>query len=148
MTTRRPELVVISGGKNLRQLAPACLLYTGSYFRACRDAARSLRATHGYRILSALHGIVDPRTELDPYDLRMGQSGCVTGSTVRAQAETAGLLNLPNVIIRASRAYVETARTAWPDACAPLAAAPGLGHQLVLLSKIQMRGSAECTPSA
>lgn len=146
----RPDLVVIScGGKKLPHRAPAAHLYTGGYFTACRDAARSLRAVHGWRILSALHGLLDPRTVIEPYDKRMGQPGSITPDQLQEQAATAGLIDLPRVIVLAPKDYVAVARAAWPDACTPLLGVPGLGYQKQLLSQIQMRGRVECpTPSA
>lgn len=146
--TGRPDLVVIScGGKKANHPAPAWKLYTGPYFRECRTAARALRATHGYRILSALHGLVEPSTVLAPYEKRMGQPGSVTAEVLRRQAEDSGLHDLEHVVILAGRDYVTAARAVWPHACAPLLEAPGLGHQRSLLFKIQMRGTVECTPS-
>ncbi|MEU5834495.1 DUF6884 domain-containing protein [Streptomyces diacarni] len=146
MTDERPDLVVISCGVKKRpHRAPAANLYTGSYFLQMKAAAQSLRATHGYRILSALHGLVEPATKLDPYNKRMGQPGSVTGDVVRAQAEATSLLGLAKVVILAGRDYMTVARAAWPDACTPLAEAPGMGYQKRLLFQIQMRGRVECT---
>jgi hypothetical protein len=145
--SEHPDLVVIfCGGKKLPHKAPAAQLYTGGYFTACRDAARSLRPVHGWRILSALHGLLDPRTEIEPYDKRMGQPGSVTPERLVEQAHTAGLLDLDRVVVLAPRDYVTAARSVWPNACAPLLTAPGLGYQKQLLFKIQMRGRVECTP--
>jgi hypothetical protein len=42
-------------------------------------------------ILSALHGLVELDTIIEPYDVRMGDTGSVTAATVAAQAEALGL---------------------------------------------------------
>lgn len=146
MTNDHPDLVVIScGGKKRNHPAPAALLYTGGYFTSCRAAARSLRPTHGWRILSALHGLLDPHTVIAPYDKRIGQPGSITPQQFRTQVQAAGLAHLQHVIVLAPRNYVDVARTAWPNACTPLAGLPGLGYQRQRLFEIQMRGHAECT---
>lgn len=145
--TERPDLAVIScGGKKLPYKAPAARLYIGGYSTACRDAARSLRAVHGWRILSALHGLLNPRTEIEPYDKRMGQPGSITPERFREQVQAANLLDLGHVVLLASKDYVDVTRGTWPDACAPLLSAPGLGYQKQLLFQIQMRGHVACTP--
>ena len=67
------------GSRKLDRPAPAGEMYVGSYDRACARAA----AARGGRVLiiSAKHGLLDPATVIEPYDLRMGQPGSVTASS-------------------------------------------------------------------
>lgn len=68
-----PKLATIAligcGRRKLPRPAPACELYTGSLFQACRDWAE----THAdaYWIASAKHLIVAPDQVIEPYDLSL-----------------------------------------------------------------------------
>jgi hypothetical protein len=130
-----PDEVVIvpCGGKKLPTAAPAGDLYIGSYHRACRRAA----AARGGRllILSALHGLLDPATVIDPYDLRMGQPGSVTPAEVRDQAGALGILDA-RVTVLAGKAYADVVSAVWPDADRPLNGTRGMGEQLAALKDI------------
>lgn len=130
-----PDEVVIvpCGGKKLPTAAPAGDLYVGSYHRACRRAA----AARGGRllILSALHGLLDPATIIEPYDLRMGQPGSVTPARVREQAAALGILDA-RVTVLAGRAYADVVSAVWPDADRPLNGTRGIGQQLASLAAI------------
>lgn len=65
---RRVGLVGCSARK-LDRRAPAAELYVGPLFvKASAYAAKTCETWH---VLSALHGLVDPSTELDPYDVTM-----------------------------------------------------------------------------
>lgn len=62
------RFVVISCGKKKRARRSAAReIYTGPHFRAQRAFAEALGET--YVILSAKHGVLDPETEIDPYDV-------------------------------------------------------------------------------
>ena len=85
------------------QAAPASELYTSANFahmlRAAQieaaDTARVLSVTCKVMILSALHGLVDLDTELEPYNVRMGQPGCIPAHEIRWQLAHLGA----NVIV-------------------------------------------------
>lgn len=130
-----PDEVVIvpCGGKKLPTAAPAGELYVGSYHRACRRAA----AARGGRllILSAKHGLLDPATVIDPYDLTMGQPGSVTVATVRGQAALLGILDARVTVLAGTR-YADVVSSVWPDADRPLAGTRGIGEQLSALKSI------------
>lgn len=91
--------VVPCGGVKLDHAAPAGRLYVGSMFRhtyenATRSAELDTAAGLGparVLILSALHGLVDPGTVLEPYNLKMGQPGSVTVDQLTEQARTFGI---------------------------------------------------------
>ena len=51
--------------------APARELYASPLFRAARSYAERQYGPGNWLILSALHGLVDPDTILDPYDLSL-----------------------------------------------------------------------------
>lgn len=140
-----PSLVVIGCGRAKRPVtSPARLLYTGSYFLLCQRAALALRPDNGYLILSAKYGLVTPDTELEPYDLRMGQPGSVSAAVISDQAERLGYAAEDSVVVLASRRYADMVRTVWPHAVAPLLSAPGMGHQRRVLSLITMEGRIRC----
>ncbi len=62
-----PDLVLIGCGKSkVEQRAAAKDLYTGSLFRARRRYAEASGAP--WRIISALHHVLHPDEEVDPYD--------------------------------------------------------------------------------
>lgn len=68
MTKLRIGLVACAKTK-LDHRAPARDLYVSPLFKAARAFAE--RNYHEWWILSAKHGLVDPDTELDPYDLAL-----------------------------------------------------------------------------
>jgi hypothetical protein len=67
----REKIVLIGCGKSKRSTAAKAKdLYTGPLFKARRKAAEASGAR--WFIVSALHGLVDPETVLEPYDVRLG----------------------------------------------------------------------------
>lgn len=91
-------IVVPCAAAKLDHKAPARDLYTSANFRhTLRGAeaeaaatARDLGTPARVVILSALHGIVELDTALDPYDVRMGDAASVTPATIRDQLERTG----------------------------------------------------------
>lgn len=66
-TLRPITVVLISCSKSkLTHRAPARELYTGQLFR--KAVAWAERNSHQWFVVSALHGLVKPDQELDPYD--------------------------------------------------------------------------------
>jgi hypothetical protein len=138
----RPGRVIVipCGASKLTTAAAAGDLYIGSFHRACARAADAL-ATPGATVLvlSALYGLVTLDRVLDPYELRMGQPGSVTGDELRAQARTLGLDRATEVVVLAGAAYTTAARQVWPHASAPLEGAGGMGSQLQRLKALRER---------
>lgn len=128
-------VIVPCGGAKLDHPAPAGELYTGSYHRACRQAAERLGARR-VLILSALHGLLELDEMVEPYDLRMGQPGCVDAERVGKQARELGELYAPNVTLLLPSAYAAVAAAVWPDAARPLVGADGMGYQLARLAAL------------
>jgi hypothetical protein len=91
--------VIPCGGGKLDHAAPAAELYIGSMFRHALVNVERLaamdedegRGPARVLILSALHGLVELDTVLEPYDLRMGAPGSVTAETLTAQALALGI---------------------------------------------------------
>jgi len=127
-------VVIPCGGKKLDEAAPAGELYVGSYHRAARRAADALGGR--VLILSALHGLVDLDTVLEPYDLRMGQPGSVAPERLAEQAVALGVADSLNVAVLAGKAYADAASSVWPHAVRPLDGTRGMGEQLARLAAI------------
>lgn len=134
-------VLVTCGGAKLDHPAPARDLYTGSYFQLCKAAAEALNPSRGWLILSAMHGLTDPATILDPYNLRMGQPGSVTPARIRHQADELGISGVTLVVVLAGLAYTQIARTVWPALIAPLQGHGGMGYQMAYLSTVVRTGS-------
>ncbi len=94
--TRRPVVYVIPcGAAKTDHPAPAAALYTGAHFRYTlarvqADAAKVTDRPVAVFILSALHGLVPLDRIVDPYDVKMGDPGCITADRVAAQAAVGG----------------------------------------------------------
>lgn len=141
----RERLVVVPCGSrkavpadDSQRITQAGAMYTGSYHRAARRAAHAL--TGGGRrgrvmILSAKYGLLELDQWISPYDLRVGDTGAITGGMLRRQARDLCVEDA-DVTVLAGRAYVQLARAAFPDAAAPLAGTRGIGDQVARLSRI------------
>lgn len=130
----RPLVVIPCGGRKRTERSPAGELYTGPYFLACLRWALARTYRHRVLILSAKHGLVGLEEELDPYDVRMGDRGCVTEREVLAQASARGLL-FEQVVALGGRGYTSVCRTVWPDCETPLDGVGGIGKQLKWLKE-------------
>lgn len=87
--------IVQCGARKLGHAAPARDLYTGPLFRSLRQCAEAI-ADRWY-IASALHGLVEPSTVLEPYDVTLHETcgellawGARIGAELRAR-EPAGV---------------------------------------------------------
>jgi hypothetical protein len=106
-------------------------LYTGPYFRACRNAAKAIAPDRWY-ILSAMHGLLQPGTLILPYDRQLTDPLAVTPAYVAAQASHLGILR-ERAVVLAGRNYAELAARVWVDVERPLAHL-GIGLQLQALA--------------
>jgi len=86
-------MIIPCGAAKLDRPAPARDLYTGAMFKHTLAAALAEAQAVGGRVLvlSALYGLVELDQVLAPYDLRMGQPGCVTAPVVARQAQALGI---------------------------------------------------------
>jgi hypothetical protein len=134
------RLVVIGcGAAKLDERAPAAELYTGQHFRACLLTARALVPDERIRILSARHGLVGLADELDPYDVRMGQAGCITADELARQVVELDELN-SQVLALCGAAYVAVLRRVFGIVITPLAGL-GIGRQRHELAVMRARAA-------
>jgi hypothetical protein len=87
--------------------------------------------------LSAAHGLLDLFTQIDPYDITVGDPGSVSADFVQAQVRERGIESAEVTVLAGSK-YVTLARQSWPDLQAPLAGAGGIGEMKQRLSRIRL----------
>ncbi|MBE9500787.1 hypothetical protein IHE61_31290 [Streptomyces sp. GKU 257-1] len=132
-----PVVIIPCSAGKLDHPAPAGKLYTGSYHTACRRAADALTANGGtILVLSARNGLIPLDRVTEPYDMRMGDPGCVTAAELRDQTTRMGLAQAANVTILAGTAYTAAARAVWPHASTPLAGSRGIGEHRTRLAAL------------
>lgn len=103
---------------------PAGELYTGQYHRSLRLAADALTDRSLIRIMSALHGLVDLKRPLLPYDVTMGDERAITPERIADHAVSLGTHDA-DVIFLGGQDYAELLRPAIPHLYAPLAGGMG-----------------------
>ncbi|GAA4981415.1 DUF6884 domain-containing protein [Kitasatospora paranensis] len=132
------RIVIVGCGKAKQdRRVTAGALYTGSFHWACRYTGMELLRGGGrLYILSAAHGLLDLDTEIDPYDLTVGDPGSVGADVVRDQVIERGLEEAEVTVLAGSR-YVDLARAVWPDLQAPLFGARGIGEMKQRLARIR-----------
>ena len=125
----RPVYLIACSAAKLDHRAPARDLYTGQAFRFAMQAAS--RAGAEVWILSALHGLVHPDTELDPYNVTLSDMSAADRAawTERTAAQLEQLKGR-RVTVLAGANYA--AACAQLDAAYPLAGL-GIGEQLAAL---------------
>ncbi|MEU8544529.1 DUF6884 domain-containing protein [Streptomyces sp. NPDC048717] len=134
----RFRIVVGCGKSKQDRRVTAGEMYVGTFHGSCRLAAEALLRGGGrLYILSAAHGILDLSTEIDPYDITVGDAGSVSADFVQAQVRARGI-EPAEVTVLAGSKYVALARQAWPNLQAPLAGAGGIGEMKQRLSQIRL----------
>ncbi|MET9528157.1 DUF6884 domain-containing protein [Streptomyces coeruleorubidus] len=103
---------------------PAGELYTGQYHRSLRLAADALTDKSLTRIMSALHGLVDLKRPLLPYDVTIGDERAITPERVAEHAVSLGTHDA-DVIFLGGQDYAELLRPAIPHLYAPLSGGMG-----------------------
>lgn len=106
---------------------PAGELYTGRYHRSLRLAADALTDESLTRIMSALHGLVDLKRPLLPYDVTIGDGRAVPRQRLAEHAVSLGVHDA-DVIFLGGRDYADMLRPAIPHLYAPLSGGMG-GHR-------------------
>lgn len=127
------HLVACVAGK-LPHQAPAAELYISDWFRKARAYVEQLGAP--WRILSAEHGLLDPRQVVAPYDTTLARMSAAQrrawAARVRAQLDTE--LGGPRpVVFLAGRLYRDELLT-WPSSAAVPMAGLGIGSQKAWLA--------------
>lgn len=110
------------------------MMYTGSYHRACMRYAWSIARPEQIRILSAKYGLLQLTDVIEPYNLKMGQTGSITTVEVKKQASANGLLS-EDVIALGGHLYTNICREVWPRCLTPLASVGGMGKQIQWLAR-------------
>lgn len=129
----RVAVIIPCGKAKLARPAQACQLYTGSLFKANLTWALSVVALRDIYILSAKYGLVISAKVLEPYDVFMGDPGCIDAATVKAQAQELGL-HEQRVYGLGGEKYRAVMRAALPAVCFPMPSV-GMGYQMQLLKK-------------
>lgn len=125
----KPWVIIPCGSRKHSGETFAGYMYLGSYHRGCMKYALSLTTPKRVLILSAKHGLLRLDERIQPYELKMGSTGCVTTETVRQQGQAIGVGSRPILVL--GKAYDKVARKVWPEAIAPLRdSSLGMGKQL------------------
>lgn len=131
-------IVIISCGKAKQsRRCRAGEMYRGNYFRQLLAYARVLTDDAQIFILSGKYGLLRLSDEIDPYDLRLGQSGSVSVWTVRQQARRLMIsYNKPITMLCTGR-YANFVRRVFVknQITAPLEGLGGIGYQKHFLSE-------------
>ncbi|MEV7245169.1 DUF6884 domain-containing protein [Streptomyces sp. NPDC093248] len=140
----RFRIVVVGCGKAKQdRRVTAGAMYVGTFHGSCRETANALLQDGGRQyILSAAHGLLDLSTQIDPYDITVGDPGSVSADFVQAQVRERGIESAEVTVLAGSK-YVALARHSWPDLQAPLAGAGGIGEMKQRLSQIRLAARAE-----
>ena len=130
-----PVVVIPCGAQKLDQPAPAGELYTSQHFQLTYRAARKIAEDQGARvfILSALHGLIEPSTVLDPYDVKMGDAGSIKPTAIAEQLTAINATTITTLLPRAYRLALVRAGAIVTDMYAN---APGIGYQRRVASQI------------
>nr|WP_069162945.1 DUF6884 domain-containing protein [Nocardia altamirensis] len=104
--------------------------------RLALRAAHQITTPERVRILSGRHGLLDPATEIAPYNQRIDAPGAITVDQLRDQARQLALPERTPVIVLAGNTYAHIARQIWADAITPLTGTRGLGEQYQRLNQI------------
>lgn len=130
-------LVIPCGGKKADHPCPAREMYTGPYFRACLGYALAYPTRVKTLILSAKYGLVGLKDVIEPYNLTLGEKGCVTAQDVKQGAREYGVLKGVGVIALGGKRYTDLCRAVWPNCLTPLKGVGGIGYQLQWLKENQ-----------
>ena len=122
--------VIIPCGKaKLKTKAPAGKMYTGGYHRMCQKVARHLALPDRIFILSAKYGFLSLSEVIEPYELTLGQPGCIQTSALVDQAKRK-IGTVDKVMALGGKRYVSAVKAIWPQTQSPFSAAGGLGKQM------------------
>jgi hypothetical protein len=128
-------VIVPCGGKKRSESCTAREMYTGPFHKGCMRYALTLAPPEDVYILSAKYGLLRLSDEIEPYDLRMGQVGCVASKTVLGQARALSLETEDRVVCLGGGLYREVCKKVWPGCETPLLGVGGIGHQLKWLKE-------------
>lgn len=126
-------IIIPCGFKKRAVKCRASELYQGPYFNMNLKWARSVAADECIFILSAKHGFLRLNNVVEPYDLKMGQSDCISPDTVSMQASILGLYQATIYAVGGEK-YLTTLKEAGLQFCAPVKGLP-MGKSMGALKK-------------
>lgn len=130
-------IIIPCGKKKKSERYLAGEMYLGSYHRLCRTYADALKPNL-ILILSAKYGFLQLTRKIEPYELKMGDPGCITKQDALQSINTIyQSLEYRNeeVIALGGKRYVDICRYIWPNCKAPLSGIQGIGRQMQWLKK-------------
>lgn len=123
------DLVIIPcGAKKHQSKTVAAKMYQGPYFKACLRYAQSIIRRDSILILSAKYGFLRLNQEIEPYELTLGDPGCVTAADLRKQCDALSLSERNDVALGGKR-YTSMCRAVWPNVLTPVPSV-GIGKQM------------------
>lgn len=129
-------IVIISCGKKKKDvMSPAYALYQGTYFKLNLAYAEKLtKDLKQIYILSAKYGLVSAFQKIEPYNLKMGEKGCII--SIKNQVKELELEDEKDVIVLGGSLYVNICKEVWPNCETPLRGKGGIGKQLRYLKTV------------
>lgn len=128
-------IVVISCG-NLKRKNTRCAavnMYTGGYFKAMLEWARSVVPDDRIFILSAKYGLLSLYEPITTYNIRMGQPGSVSIQTVNYQAMTYKIIKEKAYLV-CGQDYLDVLTKVFENHVRVLPKV-GMGYQIQLLKR-------------
>lgn len=131
-----PLVIIPCGGKKREGRSLAMDMYTGPYHKGCQAYARTLTPLEDdILILSALYGFLSLYDEIAPYNLRMGDLGCISLFVLREQVRERGIMDRKEVVALGGKEYVSRCKLIWPHCSTPLDGVGGIGKHLKWLKE-------------
>lgn len=122
-----PKFILSCGAKKRDQISYAINLYTGSFFIAQKNwALKKASSKNDIFILSAKHGLISHDKIIAPYDLKMGNKGCVSVDFVKIQAKKMGLID-EIIVSPAGENYRKIISSVFKNSVFPFKNCKGLG---------------------
>lgn len=129
------KIVIVACGQAKQTVrATAEELYTGSYYRACMAYAQTLAPHEDIYILSAKWGLLRLSSELEPYNVTLGESGSIKVAYAQVQAQRFGIYGSCPVVLGGQR-YSLFCQQVFSHIVEPLRGIGGMGKQIAWLRR-------------
>ena len=131
------KIFIISCGKaKEKKKTMAYLLFNGGFFKKQLALVKSMGAKKDNTfILSAKYGLVKCEKIIEPYELKMGNKGCVTLEFVRNQVKEFGLEGA-EIVSTAGSAYRVILKEIFDKHSFPLEGVGGMGMQIKEMKRL------------
>jgi len=126
--------IIPCGAKKRKDRSPAYAMYLGTYFKINLRYALSITNREYIFILSAKYGLLGLEDEIEPYNIKMGDPGCVSVDFVLAQARRRDLLG-ETAICLGGHLYTDVMRQIWCKHVVPLDCVGRMGYQMQWLKR-------------